>query len=271
MLSAIFAFLPIWLLVAVAFASALGNFIRSYERTRLRVRISALRDWWTARAGPTKRLLAAPSLLMVVLLAACGPLAAQTQSQKPADGVSEGPSSPQISPPLRGGRELEVWFAGAHILSMDGSANDGRHIFNLGGRYGWILTDLRGSGALRGQFEYAVDVIPLFAIDQKNGTSYGFSFDAFSLNWNFQPRGHLVPYADVSGGGLITNHRVPPGSATMNFTAEAGGGLHYLCGTNTWSIELGVFHISNGDTMHPNPAFNSIQIRIGFGRFIRPR
>ena len=265
MLSVIFA------LLQVVFASALGNFLRICERTRLRVRISALRDLWTVRAGPTKCVLAAPSLLTVVLLAACGPLAAQTQSQQPADSVSEEPSSPQISPPLKGGRELEVWLAGAHIFSMDGSANDGRHIFDLGGRYGWVLTDLRGSGPLRGQFEYAVDVIPLFAIAQKNGTSYGFSFDAFSLNWNFQPRGHLVPYANVSGGGLITNLRVPPGSTTLNFTAEAGGGLHYLCGTNTWSIELGVFHISNGNLAQSNPAFNSIQIRIGFGRFVRPR
>jgi len=31
------------------------------------------------------------------------------------------------------------------------------------------------------------------------------------------------------------------------------------------------FHISNAYLVQPNPAFNSIQIRIGFGRFTRPR
>jgi len=233
-----------------------------------KVWVSALRDWWTDRARPANGLLEALSLLVAVLLVASGPLAAQGQPQKPPDGVSEEPS---IYPPVKGGHEFEVWMAGSHIFSLDGSANDGRHIVDLGGRYGWVLTKLRGPDALRGQFEYAVDVVPLFAVAQKNGTSYGFSFDAFSLNWNFQPRGHLVPYADVSGGGLITNHRVPPGSTTFNFTAEVAAGVHYLRGRNSWSVALGAFHISNADRVEPNPGFNSIQIRIGFGRFTRTR
>jgi len=240
---------------------------RAASGTSVRVRVSGLRDRWTDRARPAKCLLETLSLLMTVFLATCGPLPAQTQSQKPADGASEAP----ISPPLKGGHELEVWLAGDYILSIDGSASDGRYIFDLGGSYGWVLTNISGPGALRGQFEYAVDVIPVFAVTQKNGTSYGFSFDAFSAKWNFQPRGNLEPYADVSRGGVITNRGVPPGSATFNFTAGVGGVVHYLYGKNTWSIALGAFHISNADLVQPNPAFNSIQIRIGFGRFTRPR
>jgi hypothetical protein len=80
----------------------------------------------------------------------------------------------------------------------------------------------------------------------------------------------LVPYADLSGGGLITNHGVPPNSATFNFTAEFTGGVHYLRGKNAWSLGLGVAHISNAGLVHPNSAFNSIQLRIGFGRFTQP-
>jgi len=115
-----------------------------------------------------------------------------------------------------------------------------------------------------------VDFIPLVAIAQANGQSYGLSFDAFSLKWNFQPHVRLVPYADLSGGGLITNHGVPPNAATFNFTAELTGGVHYLRGKNAWSLGLGVAHISNAGLVHPNSAFNSIQLRIGFGRFTQP-
>jgi hypothetical protein len=66
----------------------------------------------------------------------------------------------RTSLPMEGGRELQVWVAGAPILSVDGSSNDGNYIIELGARYGWILTDVHGPGVLRRQFEYAVDVSP---------------------------------------------------------------------------------------------------------------
>lgn len=223
----------------------------------------------TQKTRPTKCLHKPLGLVIAVLLTACAPLAAQ-QSQDSAEVTSQELTSPP-SLPLKGGHELEAWLAEARIFSVEGSANNGRDIVDLGGRYGWVLTNVCGPRLLRGQFEYAVDIIPLFAVVQQNGTSYGFSFNAFSLKWNFQPHGHIVPYADVSGGGLITNHGVPPGSATFNFIGGVAGGVHYLRGKNAWSIELGEFHISNAGLIQPNSAFNSIQIRVGFGRFTRPR
>ena len=43
----------------------------------------------------------------------------------------------------------------------------------LGLRYGMILTAPHGPGFLRGQLEYALDVVPVWVITQKTNTAYG--------------------------------------------------------------------------------------------------
>ena len=62
--------------------------------------------------------------------------------------------------PQQGGNELQIWTGGGH--GTNGSQS-GDGVFNIGARYGWILTDAHGPGFLRGRFEYAVDVVPLFS------------------------------------------------------------------------------------------------------------
>src|SRR4030081_2959625 len=75
------------------------------------------------------------------------------------------------SGPESGGHELQVWTGGGHGLN-GGTADTG--LWNLGARYGWVLTDPVGPGPLRGRFEYAVDVVPVFLLTQPTGTAYGF-------------------------------------------------------------------------------------------------
>jgi len=62
-----------------------------------------------------------------------------------------------------GGNEVQIWTGGGH--GLNGSTSD-TGVWNLGLRYGWVLTDAAGPGFLRGRFEYALDAIPAFVITQ---------------------------------------------------------------------------------------------------------
>jgi lipid A 3-O-deacylase len=170
--------------------------------------------------------------------------------------------------PQEGGHDLQIWSGGGH--GTNGSqSSDG--VFNLGARYGWILTDLHGPGFLRGQFEYAVDVVPVFLVVQRTGTAYGFGVNPFALKWDFPPRGSVVPYIDIGGGTLFTNVKTPPDTSHVNFTTSGAIGAHFLRSKYNLSAELRFMHISNAGLSRPNPGINTIQVRLGFGMFTQPK
>jgi hypothetical protein len=164
-----------------------------------------------------------------------------------------------------GGHELQVWTGGGH--SVPGGTSD-TSLWNIGLRYGWILTTPHGPGFLKGRFEYALDVIPAFLVFQSANTSYGAGFNPFDLKWNFATRGSIVPYAELSGGFLVTNHNVPIGTNDVNFTPSAGVGAHFLREKYNFSVELRYMHISNAGLASPNPGLNTLQVRLGLGKFL---
>ncbi|MHB8499656.1 MAG: acyloxyacyl hydrolase [Candidatus Acidiferrales bacterium] len=168
--------------------------------------------------------------------------------------------------PEQGGHELQLWTGGGH--GLNGSTADSG-VWNVGARYGWILTVPHGPGFLRGQFEYAVDVVPLFMVVQRNGNAYGFGLNPFALKWNFTKPRRVVPYFELGGGTLFTNTDVPPGTSRVNFTSGGALGLHFLQSRYNWSVELRFMHISNAGLASPNPGINTLQLRLGFGRFTR--
>src|SRR5690348_3383958 len=77
-------------------------------------------------------------LWLVLALVLCGSLA--LAQAKPEDG----------------GRELQVWTGGGHSVP-GGTSNTS--VWNVGLRYGWILSSPHGPGFLNGRFEYAVDAV----------------------------------------------------------------------------------------------------------------
>jgi lipid A 3-O-deacylase len=170
--------------------------------------------------------------------------------------------------PETGENELQVWTGGGHGLT--GSTSD-TGVWNLGFRYGWVLTDPVGPGPLRGRFEYAVDVVPVFLLTQRTGTAYGLGLNPFALKWNFVARHQIVPYVDIGGGTLLTNTQVPPGTSRVNFTSSGAIGVHFLRSKYNWSAEVRYMHISNAGLATPNPGINTIQVRVGFGRFTQPK
>ncbi len=165
--------------------------------------------------------------------------------------------------PEEGGHELEVWTGGGH--SVPGGTKD-TSVWNAGVRYGWILTAPHGPGFLSGRFEYAVDAVPLFMVFQRANTAYGAGVSPFALKWIFATRGSAEPYLELNGGTLFTTHEVPAGTSTVNFTSSAALGVHFL-GARTWSLEARYMHISNAGLTTPNSGINTVQVRLGFGKF----
>ncbi len=176
------------------------------------------------------------------------------------------PASKAQAGPEDGGHDLQIWTGGGHGLNGS-TANSG--VWNVGLRYGWILTSPQGPGFLRGQFEYAVDVVPVFMVVQRGGAAYGFGLNPFALKWNFTKPRKVVPYIELGGGTLFTNINVPPGTSRVNFTSSGALGLHFLGGKYNVSAELRFMHISNASLANLNPGINTLQLRLGFGRFTR--
>ncbi len=164
----------------------------------------------------------------------------------------------------QGGHEIQIWIGGGHSVPGGTSRTS---VLNAGLRYGWVLTGLHGPGILRGRFEYAVDAVPLFLVFQPANTTYGLGFDPLGLKWNFERRGRLSPYLEICGGTLFSNHDVPTGTNTVNFTDQAAFGVHFLGTQHNVSLELRYMHISNAGLATHNPGLNTVQVRVGIGKF----
>jgi hypothetical protein len=173
-------------------------------------------------------------------------------------------SAPAQVGPQQGGSEIQVWTAGGHSVS-GGRGNTG--IFDAGLRYGWVLLDSHGLGFLRGRFEYAIDAVPLYLIFQRRNTAYGIGVNPLNLKWNFERRGRVVPYAELSGGLLFTTHDVPAGTSSTNFTPSAALGFHYLGDRFVWTLEGRYLHISDAGLSRLNPGVNTFEMRVGIGKF----
>jgi lipid A 3-O-deacylase len=165
--------------------------------------------------------------------------------------------------PEEGGHEFQVWSGGGH--SVPGGTKE-TGVWNVGVRYGWVLTAPGGPGFLKGRFEYAVDAVPAFVVFQPRNTAYGAAINPLGLKWIFATRGDTQPYLELGGGTLFTSHDVPSGTSRVNFTSGAAFGMHFL-GERAWSVEVRYMHISNAGLTTPNPGINTVQVRGGVGNF----
>jgi hypothetical protein len=166
--------------------------------------------------------------------------------------------------PEEDGREVQVWAGGGHSVP-GGTKRTG--VFDMGLRYGWVITGQHLPGVLRGRFEYTVDAIPVYLIFQPANTAYAVGFDPLGLKWNFERRRRLSPYLELSGGVLFSNHNVPTFTNKVNFSPSAAFGTHILGEKYNWSVELRYLHISNAGLGNNNPGLNTVQVRLGVGRF----
>lgn len=136
--------------------------------------------------------------------------------------------------------------------------------------WGRVLTRPRGPGLLRGRFELAFEVAPVYAQWAPTRT-YGFGVTPLLWRWNFSPHGRLAPFAELAGGGLWTRAPVPAQTTTANFTAHAGYGLRYfLAPQRSLNVSYRFHHISNGNRLDRNPGVNAHVFMVGLS-IVRPR
>src|SRR5882762_618563 len=119
--------------------------------------------------------------------------------------------------PVEGGHEWQVWTGGGR--GTNGSQS-GDGVFNVGGRFGLVLTAPHGPGFLKGRLEYAVDVVPVFMVFQDSSTAYGAGVNPFTFKWMLATHKSVVPYFEIGGGTLFTNIKTPPGTSRINFTTS---------------------------------------------------
>jgi hypothetical protein len=166
--------------------------------------------------------------------------------------AANGVAQTEVRPgPEEGGNEVQVWAGGGH--SVPGGTQD-TEAFDAGARYGWVITGPHWPWILRGRFEYAVDIVPVYMIFQPMQTAYAGGFNPLVLKWNFVRRGRFSPYFELSGGALFSNKNIPMYTNTVNFSPSAALGVHILGEKYNWSVAVRYLHISNAG-------------RLGVGRF----
>jgi len=174
------------------------------------------------------------------------------------------PESRAQAGPEGASSEWQVWTGGGHGIN---GSQSGTGVWNLGLRYGIVITSPRGPGFLRGQLEYALDAVPAWAIVQKTNTAYGAGVNPFAFKWILTTPKKVKPYFEIEGGTLFTNTDVPEGTSRVNFTSSGALGAHFLGERHNWTAEVRFMHISNAGLSDPNPGINTIQVRIGWGEF----
>jgi hypothetical protein len=223
------------------------------------------------------------ALILAVML--CLPAAAQTASS---------PANPLDSASSRQPFEYGVVFQGGNGLTDN---RNGFHFLQAGVHAGRVLTTNMGSGIIRGNFEYAVEVFPyweaftprfprvrctaiagsaLINCSQPylvGGTFHGVTITPIILRWNFAHHGKLTPWVQAAGGVLYTTHKFPSyGDTTANlntngptgetsvwnFTPQGGIGLHYFTRPNrSLDFSANGEHISSASLGDRNPGVNA--------------
>jgi len=211
------------------------------------------------------------TLLLLVMLSVALAGAAQ---QLPDAPQSESPAVPAAALPApgpaassgtaaasQGNWEIGVTTGGGHSIA---GGNRDTGVFNANLRLGYVLSHEHGPGALRGTFEYAVDITPVNVIFQQTNV-YGFSFTPVLLKWNFTSGQKLVPYVEGGGGVLFTTSDVPAGTNSVNFTPQAAFGVQYFHRPDrAVSLAFRYVHISNAGLATPNPGINTLQFTLGY-------
>lgn len=169
--------------------------------------------------------------------------------------------------PRNGNWDAAVWASGATGYERHQSFSDGQ-VWMAGVRLSRVLTDEIGPRWFRGNLEYGFDLVPVL-VASKPQTIYGAGFDPIVLRYNFHRRRRFALYLEFAGGGFLTAGNFPPGNtSTFNFAPKAGSGIQLRTGhRQALDIGLRYCHYSNAELGTRNPAFNGLQVVIGYHWF----
>ena len=221
-------------------------------------------------------------------------------------GISAGAQTMKVKvandAPAKAMLKTDPWELTAFYQGGLGEGDRNDFIFSAAGvRLGKVITDPFLKGFLRGQFEYAGELMPYWQVFTPpqhvgnvrvvnssgqtigytqvpfgGGTFTGFSITPIILRWNFTPGRKFAPWIQGAGGLVYTTHKFPPdvlvphgmpgGTSVFNFTPQFGVGFHYfLKPRRSLDIEANAVHISSASLGDKNPGVNaSVQFQIGY-------
>jgi len=188
----------------------------------------------------------------IVLLLLMSSIFASAQSSKPLDGEPW---------------DFGVWAGGG--FSVPGGTKD-THTVNVGARLGKVLTDDHFAGLLRGNFEWSADLIPIYYLWQPKPAqnSHAAAFNPLNLKWNFTRSVRTIPYLELGGGVLFSNHAVPLNTSHVNFLTHATLGFQFFNNQRrAFTAGVRYEHISNAGLSVPNPGINTVQFQVGLNWF----
>jgi lipid A 3-O-deacylase len=163
--------------------------------------------------------------------------------------------------------DISPWIAGATGEENRNSFTEAQ-LWSAGVFVGRVITGEIGFGWWRGNLLYGFDLIPVFVSSTEH--IHGGGFEPLVLRWNVSHHtGHLSPYIELGGGGVLTNANLPRGdTSNFNFTARGGGGVQIFTRPRQ-SLDIGCrwWHISNANVGQRNPEFNGIQFSLGYHWF----
>ncbi|HUO59535.1 MAG TPA: acyloxyacyl hydrolase [Candidatus Acidoferrales bacterium] len=195
---------------------------------------------------------AARLLSAIVIL--CAPLLAQQPTDNPVDVIRH-----------------PVWEKGVFLGGSTSFANTpSAQTLIAGVRLGRVLTNEHGSNFLRGTFEMAVDVIPVYEFWIDGNGQYAAAIDPFIVKWNFTSCRKMAPYIAAVGGVVFSTSDLPPhDTSTVNFTSglELGDQI-FRRDRRSLNLAVKIYHLSNASLGNRNPGINgSVQGTIGFSWF----
>jgi lipid A 3-O-deacylase len=189
-------------------------------------------------------------LAVLLLLAPAG-----FGQDRPADALASG--TWEFAPILGGGSGV-------------GKSSSTR-FFYAGGRLGRVFTGEHLPGLLRGDFEWAGDVLPVYLFfTAANGTIYGASVKPVIWQWNFTSGKRFAPYIAAAGGIVFTASNIPPGNTSqVNFTPQFVVGTRIFTKNNrAFFFEGSLAHLSSASLGPQNPGYNaSLLFTIGYSWF----
>jgi hypothetical protein len=185
------------------------------------------------------------------------------------------------------------------VLFQGGVGLEDRTDFSFvlaGVHLGKVLTPEWGTGVLKGNFEYSVEVFPLwqsytpkfptlhcpagtvvatqcYGPVNAGGTYRGASITPIQMRWNFTHGKRLMPWIQAAGGVVYTTRKYPgvgdtnfadptqtgPAADTSvwNFTPQGGIGVHYfLKAKRSVDMSVNAVHISSASLGDKNPGVN---------------
>jgi len=192
---------------------------------------------------------------VLLLLCACILLCANTSAQGlPSASLTKG--------------TMDFGVSATGGTSVTGGVEDVR-IFTVGFRVGRILTNEHGSGFVKGNLEWALDINPVNVYVTDPNTIYGASIAPLNLKWNFTSGSRIAPYLQLSEGVLFTSTYLPaPGTSKVNFQSGLGLGFHFFTREKrAWTAEVKYQHISSAGIGDLNPGINTVQFTLGYNWF----